>query len=891
MKKFFKSIVLCLAAFAALGCVKEEALMFDHEQAAFATQDGQILIEAILPASTAADDAVYICGPFNGGDAAIGNIDYLLQKSETVEGKWGIYLDPNTFVSGQTLKDGFWFYSTKDRREVTVKAEEAVHTLEASTGKRYNVYVDRWASYYDAPSIPLPTHTDSYRIWYINDNEVESVNLYMYGDVNDLGGGWPGVATSGTATLGDNLWAYFDIPKADANGMTEHLIFNVNGGKKQIAGEIEPVISFGTVMDYFYVLSSDADGNLTLRSVVDIEHPGATHFIPSTPVVSLYVQNLTEWETVYAYAANQNEIPTEEAFGAWPGVQPVETVTKDGAEYLRFEFEETYIGHFTNLIFNNGGDPEEKTLQSAGGPGLELAADLKLALSPSCYGLVEDTEPYVMNFYVVDETGWDALAVYAWGDKELFGGWPGATPAGTVEWNGVTYKKFTFISTDAGLEENLIFNNNGGGSQLGDLNVKMEDKMFIRITAEGAERIEAAELPAYIYIKNNTGWDGIALYAWGDAEIFGGWPGATPVGQVVVNDVEFTAFAFGDSNIGKTVHLIFNNNNNGIQFDGPEVTLTEELFLDVTADGATIIEKPKAITWVDFYVQDQTGWDALSVYAWGDAEVFGGWPGAFPTETVTFDGVPYKHFRFSDEYLGNAEHFIFNNGGNGTQLADFDVTLAESMFFTVTAEGAALTPDPRSTYSIYVLDKTGWAALSIYGWQTDEPEIFGGWSGAVPSGEVSLCGEKWKRYKIGDGFNGKSYNIIFNNAGAGSQYDVMEISIDRDWFFVAEPDKATATENPGSRIYFEDKTGWAALALYAWGDVEAFGSWPGAAVGGEQTLDGVTYKYFSVPADAAGKTLNLILNNNNGGSQYDVAQIVAGQDFFYTANPDGAVQK
>ena len=47
MKKFFKSIVLCLAAFAALGCVKEEALVFDHEQAAFATQDGQILIEAI----------------------------------------------------------------------------------------------------------------------------------------------------------------------------------------------------------------------------------------------------------------------------------------------------------------------------------------------------------------------------------------------------------------------------------------------------------------------------------------------------------------------------------------------------------------------------------------------------------------------------------------------------------------------------------------------------------------------------------------------------------------------------------------------------------------------------------------------------------------------------
>ena len=139
MKKIFKTILIGLTALAALGCVKEQSLLFDHEQAAFATQDGQILIEAILPTSTAADDAVYICGPFNGGEAAIGNIDYLLQKSETIDGKWGIYLNPAAFAAGTSLADGFWFYSTKDRREVTVKAEEAVHTLDASAGKRYNV--------------------------------------------------------------------------------------------------------------------------------------------------------------------------------------------------------------------------------------------------------------------------------------------------------------------------------------------------------------------------------------------------------------------------------------------------------------------------------------------------------------------------------------------------------------------------------------------------------------------------------------------------------------------------------------------------------------------------------------------------------------------------------
>ena len=886
MKKLFKSIVFGFTALAALSCIEDAPLVFDHEQAAFQTLDGQILIEAILPASTAADDAVYICGPFNGEDAAIGDIDYLLQKSETVDGKWGVYLNPNAFVAGKTLSDGFWFYSQKDRREVTTKAEDAVHTLNATAGQRYNVYVDRWASYYDAPAIPIPTHTDSYRVWYINDNEVDAVNLYMYGDENDLGGGWPGIATTGTTTLGNNLWAYFDIPKADANGKTEHLIFNVNGGKKQIDGSLEPVITFGTVTDFFYVLSSDEDGNLTLREVKDVENPGATLFVPSTPVVSMYVKNMTEWENVYLYAANHNEIPTEEAFGKWPGAAPVETVTKDGTEFLRFEFEETYIGHFTNLIFNNGGDPEEKTLQSAGGPGITLDKDLKIAVGSSCYAPFEDeVEPYLMTIYVADETGWDALALYAWGDKELFGGWPGAAPGGEISWNGVTYKTFTFMSTDEGLEENLIFNNNGNGSQLPDLNVKMADRMFIHITAEGAALTDPAELPAYIYIKNNTGWDEIALYAWGDVELFGGWPGATPIGQVVVNDVEFTAFAFGDSNIGKNVNLIFNNNGKGAQFDGPNVTLTQELFLDVTSEGATIIDKPKKITWVDFYVKDETGWDDLTVYSWSNDgefhELFGGWPGAAPKEVVELNGTPYKHFRFDSDYLGVQENLIFNNAGNGSQLSDFTIYMEENMFFTVTATGAAFSADPRSTWSIYVEDKTGWDALSVYGWQTDMFELFGGWSGAVPSGEVRLSGKVYKRYKISDGFNGKSYNIIFNNAGAGAQYDVMEITIDRNWFFEAGPSSATAIEDPGCRFYVEDKTGWDDIAMYCWGDVELFGGWPGAAPAGTETVNGVEYKYFQVPGGLQGKTVHPILNNNNGGHQFNLADTVIGEDVFF----------
>ena len=891
MKKIFKYAMISLGLAAACSCAQEE-ILFDHEQPAFETRDELVLIEAIMPTSTASDDAIYICGDFNNGSAAVDNINYQLEKSETVNGKWAIYLDPAEFVSGTSLEDGFWFYSKRDRREVTMKGEEALHKINAQPGSRYTIYVDRWESYYDAPAIPIPSHTDSYRIWYVNDNEWDPVNLYMYGDVNDLGAGWPGIETGGTATLGENLWAYIDVPKKDAQGCTEHLIFNGNGGKVQIPGEIEPVITFGDKADYFFAISSDESGALTCWEVTDIENPGIELFVPSVPVVSLYVLNFTEWEKVYAYAVNNDEVPAEEAFGKWPGAEPVETVTKDGLEYLRFEFEEQYAGHFANFIFNNGGSVEEGTMQSVGGPGVTLEADMTVAVSAGCYAVVEEDEevPYPMTLYVIDETGWDELRLYAWGDAEMFGGWPGAAPSGTVTWNGKTYTTFEFLSACEGFEENLIFNNNNG-TQLGDLNVRMADGLFVKITLEGAQLVDKEEVPAYIYIENKSGWDEIAVYSWGDAEVFGGWPGATPVGDVEINGFTFTAFEFGDSNVGKNVNLIFNNNNHDLQLGDFNITLAKENFLTVTADGVIPIEKnPRSVKWVDFLVKNDTEWPEIAVYAWGDAEMFGGWPGATPVETVTYDGDEYLRFRFSDEFIGLNEHFIFNNNGKGDQLGDFDLTVSEGMVIGVTAGGASFIPDPRSTYSIYVKDNSGWGELAVYGWQTDEPEIFGSWAGAVPSGTVSLCGETYKRYKIGDSFNGKSYNLIFNNNGGGLQYDVALVEINSDLFFVAGPTSAEKIEDPGCCLFFEDKTGWAGTWCYAWGDAEVFGAWPGYAMTETMNVGGVDYKFARIPAGNKGKLIHPILNDYNT-NQYNVEDVVISEDVFFTANADAAVRK
>ena len=69
--------------------------------------------------------------------------------------------------------------------------------------------------------------------------------------------------------------------------------------------------------------------------------------------------------------------------------------------------------------------------------------------------------------------------------NNLGGGWPGVTVSGTATVNSVDTKVFV-IDEALGLSENLIFNNNGGGTQLGDYALKFEkNAYYLAVTATG----------------------------------------------------------------------------------------------------------------------------------------------------------------------------------------------------------------------------------------------------------------------------------------------------------------------------------------------------------------------------------------------------------------------
>ncbi len=94
--------------------------------------------------------------------------------------------------------------------------------------------------------------------------------------------------------------------------------------------------------------------------------------------------------------------------------------------------------------------------------------------------------------YVIDETGYDALGLYAWGDGEIFGAWPGETWVDEKVIGGETYKVF-LLDAESG-SYNLIFNNWNNGLQVPDYPITPDRDYYLRVTSSGVSEQETLSI-------------------------------------------------------------------------------------------------------------------------------------------------------------------------------------------------------------------------------------------------------------------------------------------------------------------------------------------------------------------------------------------------------------
>ena len=613
MKKIFNWLIALPALFL-LGACAPEDIVFDHEKPAFDTKDGQILLEVIVPSSTKADDVIYIAGAFNGGDeVAAENTMWHLEKSTTIDKKWGIYLDPTTFVEGKTLADGYHFVSVREGEEVSAKETPVLRTENYAPGTRTNIYVRYWDMYfYVAPEIEHDGHV----IYIENKTGWENFRLYAWGDgLPELFGGWPGAVATGTEVIDGVTYLYFDTG-ASNEGLTYNLIFN---NKVEGASDTPTQYDVEAIVldkDYFYVANADSwDKANSLPS-----HDGTYR---------VYVHDGAAWGAFALYAWGDAE-----HFGGWPGMQSTGTATIGGIEYTYMEFEQAAAnGLNLNLIINNNnGGTQTPDINITFGDQVDFFYSVTGTGNPASYVVIEDpfaftpsTDPGTgdeggegeggegeggegtdpeptgksVSFYIADNTGWDLIQLYSWGgtpNVEAFGGWPGASVAETITCAGTEYKIFKTVASAYGAPANLIFNNKVGdtGDQFdGPLVEAIEsDYYFFDVTATAAT---AAEAPAVkVYVDDQTGWSTFQCYSWGgtpNKEVFGGWPGGTPSTETV-NGKEYKVFTVAAADFGSPCNLIFNNKvgDDGKQLSDYAMTADRDIFLTVTDTGVTVIE-------------------------------------------------------------------------------------------------------------------------------------------------------------------------------------------------------------------------------------------------------------------------------------------------------------
>ena len=299
------------------------------------------------------------------------------------------------------------------------------------------------------------------------------------------------------------------------------------------------------------------------------------------------------------------------------------------------------------------------------------------------------------SIYVNDQTGWDEIALYAWGDDgDVTPGWPGLLPTGSEVINSVEYTVFDMGKELKDVTMNLIFNNNNNGKQIDAMQgFTLNSDVYLILTESGFEEVDPNVTPyaGYtVYVDDQTGWEALALYTWGDAEV-AGWPGIQPTGTKEINGVNYTYFEMGEDLNGSSLNLIFNNNGNDSQLGDIGVVLDRDFYFRITTDGGEEIDPeggPIEEEGFKIYVEDNTGWDGITIHYWGDDVTGTDWPGIAPAGNEEVDGVSYDYFELPASLDGKSISTIFNNNGAGIQFDGPYILIDRDYYFNVTAEGA-----------------------------------------------------------------------------------------------------------------------------------------------------------------------------------------------------------
>lgn len=190
------------------------------------------------------------------------------------------------------------------------------------------------------------------------------------------------------------------------------------------------------------------------------------------------------------------------------------------------------------------------------------------------------------------------------------------------------------------------------------------------------------------------------------------------------------------------------------------------------------------------YIQNNTGWNDLYIYAWNETGNMKPWPGVHYSDKVTIAGTEWFVFNMPSDYQHRSGlNYIFNDNGGNQFDAMSNYTFGHDLFLTLTSEkkyvqhaGPVLADGSFTVYAN--MDATGWPAVTFYAW-VGSGNFDIGWPGHAAEGPLTINGKKWYYHTFA---STTALNVILNNNGGGSQ--TADINTNHDLFVTVAVDNS-----------------------------------------------------------------------------------------------------
>ena len=544
-------------------------------------------------------------------------------------------------------------------------------------------------------------------IHFYNSNNWANVYAYVWQGASAVPGyesyyTWPGAKISENAD--HSGWYDLTITKEAADGFS--FIFNSGSGSQ--TGDLS-IATMEGVSELWYI------GNTQYTSAPDGWDSGEVEVPTYTATIHYY--NASSWSSVYAYIKEGAGWSAVEGCSEWPGNKLSENTEHPGWYTVTVsKSSDTYL----NVIFNNNNGSQTADLKTGTLTENSVYWCVNNTLTdtePSGWngGDVEVPETYTATIHYHNTASWSEVALYAWdaSGNYLLGAWPGTVVsenAANTGWYDAV------VQTDAN-GFGFIFNNNGGGSQTGDLSTgTLTDNVELWVEGNTVSSTAPADwaVPSglTIHFLKPDGWgSNINAYIWTDGgalagyEAYNTWPGA-PIFANATHAGWYDLFvAFEDS---VSFNFIFNDGGSqtGDLSTGTITAPTELWVVDGVVSATAPGEWTGNLTYTALiHYQKPEGWNTVNAYVWNPFEGSGvaipgyedffSWPGVTISENESNPGW-YDLTVTKDSDTGF--NFIFNNGSDSQTGNLWSDTLSKKTELWFYADETSTTTAPSGWF-------------------------------------------------------------------------------------------------------------------------------------------------------------------------------------------------